>query len=76
MVFDCLPISLKNNLIYEMYKPIIQNFIFFKNLGNSDFIIRVVLAFRPILAYKNDIFLNEGEIVDALVFVKKGILSI
>ena len=75
-IFDCLPIGLKNNLVYEMYKPIIKNFIFFKNFDNSDFIIKVVLAFRPILAYKNDILLNEGDFVDDIFFVKKGILSV
>ena len=31
IIFECLPVSLKNNLICEMYKPIINNFIFFKN---------------------------------------------
>ena len=29
IILDCLPVGLKNNLVYEMYKPIIQNFIFF-----------------------------------------------
>ena len=36
MIFDCLPIGLRNNLICEMYKPIIQHFIFFKNFDNLD----------------------------------------
>ena len=76
MIFDCLPIGLKNNLVYEMYKPIIKDFIFFKNFDNSDFIIRVILAFRSILAYKNDILVNEGDFVDDIFFVKKGILSL
>ena len=30
LLFDCLPYSLKNKLIMEMYKPIIMNFVFFK----------------------------------------------
>ena len=76
IIFDCLPISLKNNLICEMYKPIIKNFIFFKNFQNTDFIVRVILAFRPILADKNDILINDNDLVEDIMFVKHGILAV
>ena len=76
IIFDCLPVGLKNNLILEMYKPIIKNFIFFKNFNNTDFIVRVILAFKPIMAYKNDILVNDGELVKDIIFVEKGILSV
>ena len=76
IIFDCLPVGLKNNLISEMYKPIIKNFIFFKNFQNTDFIVRVILAFKPIIAYKNDILVNEGDMVEDIMFVKKGVLSV
>ena len=76
IIFDCLPASLKNNLICEMYKPIIKNFIFFKNFQNTDFIVRVILAFRPILADKNDILINDNDMVEDIMFVKFGILSV
>ena len=76
IIFDCLPVGLKNNLITEMYKPIIQNFIFFKNFQNTDFIIKVILAFKPIIAYKNDILVNEGDMVEDIMFVKNGVLSV
>ena len=76
IIFDCLPIGLKNDLISEMYKPIINNFIFFKNFQNSDFIVRVILAFKPVIAYKNDILVNDGDMVEDIMFVKKGILSV
>ena len=66
IIFDCLPVGLKNNLITEMYKPIIQNFIFFKNFQNTDFIVKVILAFKPILAYKNDILVNDGDIISRI----------
>jgi hypothetical protein len=71
-----LPVTLKNNLIVEMYKPIIKNFIFFKSFQNTDFIVRVILSFKPVLALKNDILVNEGDIVEDIMFVKKGILSV
>ena len=76
VILDSLPVTLKNNLIVEMYKPIIKNFIFFKSFQNTDFIVRVILSFKPILALKNDILVNEGDIVEDIMFVKKGILSV
>ena len=76
IIFDCLPVGLKNNLIYEMYKPIIKNFIFFKNFQNTDFIVQVILSFKPILAYKNDILVNENDLIEDIIFVKQGVLSV
>ena len=76
IIFECLPVGLKNNLILEMYKPIIKNFIFFKNFNNTDFIVKVILAFKPIMAYKNDILVNDGELVKDIIFVEKGLLSV
>ena len=74
IIFDCLPISLKNVFIYEMYKPIITKFSFFKNFDNIDFIVKVILAFRPVIAMKNDILINSEDIIEEIIFVKKGIL--
>ena len=76
IIFDCLPVGLKNNLIYEMYKPIIKNFIFFKNFQNTDFIVQVILSFKPILAFKSDILVNEGDLIEDIIFVKHGVLSV
>ena len=76
IIFECLPVGLKNDLISEMYKSIITKFIFFKNFQNTDFIVKVILAFKPIMAYKNDILVNEGDIVEDIMFVKKGVLAL
>ena len=76
IIIECLPIGLRNSLIYEMYKPIIQNFIFFKNFDNMDFIVRVILSFRPILAVKSDILVKEGDYIEEVIFVKKGSLNL
>ena len=76
IIFDYLPVGLKNDLISEMYKPIIKNFLFFKNFNNTDFIVRVILSFKPIIAYKNDILVNDGDMVEDIMFVKKGVLSV
>ncbi len=76
IIIDCLPLGLRNVLVYEMYKPIINSFFFFKNFDNNDFIIRIILAFKPILAMKNDILVKDGDFIEEIIFVKKGRLSL
>ena len=76
LIFDSLPVTLKNDLISEMYKPIIKKFIFFKNFQNKDFIVRVILAFKAVIADKNDILVNEGDLLEDIMFIKKGVLSV
>ena len=75
-VIDNLPMALRNKLIMEMYKNIIKNFIFFKYFDNSDFIIRVILAFKPIQASKNERLVNEGDYLEEIIFVKRGKLAL
>ena len=76
MFIDCLPYSLKNKLIMEMYKPFIENFIFFKDNENSDFIVKVVTSLKPLLSFKGDILIQEGDFIKEVFFVKKGVLSL
>ena len=75
-IIEELPIGLRNSLIYEMYKPIIKNFIFFKDFTNEDFIVKIILALKPILALKNDILIKDGDLVEDIIFVKRGRLSL
>jgi len=76
LLFDCLPYTLKNKLIMEMYKPFIENFIFFKDNENSDFIVKVVTSLKPLLSFKGDILIQEGDFIKEIFFVKKGVLSL
>ena len=76
IIIDCLPVNLSNILIYEMYRPIIDNFVFFKNFDNIDFIVKVILNFKPILAMRNDVLIQEGDFVEDIIFIKKGKLSL
>ena len=75
-LIDCLPHSIKKSLLYEMYKPIIDNFIFFKNFKNSEFANRVISKLEPVIAVKNDLLLEQGEIIEDIFFVKQGRLSL
>ena len=76
ILFDCLPYSLKNKLIMEMYKPFIKNFIFFKHIENSDFIVKVVTSLKPLLSFKENILIQEGDFIKEIFYVKKGALSL
>ena len=76
LIINSLPYSLKNLLIIEMYKPIIKNFIIFKGLENSNCIVQLVSAFKPIYAIKNDILIQEGDFIEEVIFVKTGIISL
>ena len=75
-VLDSLPSSIQNNLIIEIYKPIIKNFLFFKYFENSDFFVKLVTSMKPILSMKGDILLHEGDIIEDIIFIKKGILNL
>jgi hypothetical protein len=76
ILFDCLPYSLKNKLIMEMYKLIISNFVFFKYINNADFIVKVITSLKPLISIKDDIIIQEGDFVKEIIFVKKGIISL
>ena len=69
-ILESLPLSLQNNLIIEIYKPIIKNFQFFKSFENSDFFVKIVTSLKPILSMKDDILINEGDIIEDIIFIK------
>jgi CRP-like cAMP-binding protein len=75
-ILESLPSSLQNNLIIEIYKPIIKNFQFFKSFENSDFFVKIVTSLKPILSMKDDILVQEGDVIEDIIFIKKGVLSL
>ena len=75
-ILESLPSSLQNNLIIEIYKPIIMNFQFFKSFENSNFFVKIVTSLKPILSMKNDILIQEGDIIEDIIFIKKGVLTL
>ena len=76
VILEALPIGLKNNLIYEMYKPIIQHFIFFRNFDNVEFIVKVITCFQVFPCIKGEILVKEGDYLEEMFFVKNGNLSL
>ena len=63
ILLDSLPYSMKNKLIISMNQQIISDFNFFKNIDNSDFIVKVVTSLVPIISIKNDIVVKEGNYI-------------
>ena len=75
-IYDNLPVIMRNTLIFEMYKPIIENFVFFKNFDDQDFILKVILCLKPFNAIKGERLVNDGDFIDEIIFVKNGCLAV
>ena len=71
-----LPYTLKNQIMFIIYGSIIKKFIFFKDCENSDFILRVLTSFIPLSTKKGAFIIQEGDIIDNIVFVREGRLSL
>ena len=74
-LIETLPFTLKNNILFTMYKSSITNFKFFKNNNNSVFIAEVLNNFIPSISKKNDFLVHEGEMLEEIIFVKDGKIS-
>ena len=76
LLVNNLPYTLKNKLMFIIYENIIKKFIFFKECENSDFILRVLTSYIPMSAKKGAFIIHEGELVDNIIFVREGRLSL
>ena len=73
---DSLPFNLRNSLLLIMYSSCIKNFKFFKNVENSNFIIEVLSKFVSATGKKSKILVYEGEMIEEIIIVKDGRLSL
>ena len=76
LLINNLPYTLKNNLIFSMYKTAIEKFDYFKGVSNSNFLVEILSHLSPITANKDDILLKENDLVEEMFFVKEGKLAI
>ena len=76
LLINSLPYNLKNKLIFEIHKEVINKFIFFNGCQNSDFILKVITHFIPLYSKKNAFLIKEGEIIENIFFVKDGRLAL
>ena len=76
ILLEGLPYNLKNALLYEINKPLIEGLNFFKNFHNSVFILSAISKLIPIVTNKGDIIIEQNEIINSMVFVKQGRLGV
>ena len=75
-LIESLPFTLKNNILFTMYNKSITNFKFFKNNNNSVFIAETLNNFIPNISKKNEFLIYEGEMLEEIIFIKDGIISL
>ena len=75
-IFTSLPLKLQKELLFAMYKPVIENFIFFKYFPNDDFTMRIILSFKPIVCIRNERIVHAGDVMEEMIFVKQGKLAL
>ncbi len=76
ILYSELPNSLKNDLILNIFKKIRVSFNFLKFSSNTDFIINVLMVLKPTKYKKDEIILNEDDLIEEMLIVKNGILSL
>ena len=76
MLTNSLPFNLRNALLLLMFDTCIKNFKLFKNCDNSNFIIQVLSKFVPAVHKKAEVIVYEGEMIEEIVIVKDGRLSL
>lgn len=70
-----LPPKLKNNLLLNMYEDIIQSFHFFADC-TQEFTAKVVFCLRPARSYAKELLVYEGEYLEEVYFVRRGVASV
>ena len=76
LLINSLPYSLRNTVLFAIHKQVISNFKIFKKCQNSDFINKLLTNFIPLFSKKNAILIYENQLIENLVFVKNGRLSL
>ena len=76
LLINGIPDTIKNELLFKVYSKVINGFNIFKNVNNSHFILQMLTSFIPIISKKEEILILEGELIDNIIFVKDGRLSI
>ena len=71
-----LPYTLKNDLYLSMYKLPLKRFYFFKGISNSNFLVDILSYYSPKTASKDEILIKEGDMIEEIVYVREGKLSL
>ena len=75
LIFE-LPDSIKQSLVCEMYRNLVENFKFFRKINSLEFNSRVIMSLRPLRVFKNDNIVKAKDFIEELVFIQQGRLSL
>ena len=75
-LIETLPFALKKKIMFTIYRDEIKHFKFFKKNENSEFISEVLNNFIPTTSKKSEFLIYEGEIVEEMIFIKDGRISL
>ena len=76
VLINGIPDTIKNELLFKIYSKVINGFIIFKGIENSNFILQILTNFIPITSKKEETLILEGELIDNVIFIKDGKLSL
>ena len=76
ILINSLPYSLKSQVLLAMHQQTIKNFKIFRGYKNTDFILRILKNFIPLFSKKNVLLIHNGELIENIIFVKEGRLSL
>lgn len=67
-----LPLSLRNQMIFNMYREVINSFNFFRDCNHEiDFITQAIFILKPTVSMKNDSLIKQGDFIEKLFLLKK-----
>ena len=72
LLINDIPEALKNQLLFKIYSKQINEFLIFKGVKNSSFILQMLTNFITIMSKKEEVLIVEGELIDNIIFVKDG----
>ena len=76
LLIKSLPYTLKNDLYLSMYKLPLQRFHYFKGISNTNFLVEILSYYSPKTASKDEILIKEDDIIEEIIYVKEGKLSL
>jgi CRP-like cAMP-binding protein len=76
IVLNDLPYMFRNQLAKAIFGDFVKNFKFFNTIENSKFIQRIIVAMKQFKVRKDYMLINEGDYIEELLFVKRGVISI
>ena len=76
LLIKSLPYTLKNDLYLSMYKLPLERFHFFKGISSTNFLVEILSCYSPKTASKDEILIKEGDIIEEIIYVREGKLSL